>query len=305
MAEDLDSAAVEALTVARGALAAADEALAAFGALRERVTRTDALLEAAWLRVRERATAFLVLAEDNAREIGAARGEAVAALGDLGAGLVALRDGGAREIDETRAEMEVLGTRVDAVPDEVNALVTAAEEADRRVQARLQALQQNVGTALARTEDTLRADLVQEMKRVEDEVERVTLALQDYVESECMPAVAARSQELYQQLVQVDEELRAALEAAAQDTENTTEDVLRVCNESYNDTLGEMVDLAAEIERLLDGLRGGVEDGMDTFEDHGDRWDGAAKAAERSLKEARDTLKEVEELLSRYSFVRM
>jgi hypothetical protein len=78
-----------------------------------------------------------------------------------------------------------------------------------------------------------------------------------------------------------------------------------VCNESYNDTLGEMVDLAAEIERLLDGLRGGVEDGMDTFEDHGDRWDGAAKAAERSLKEARDTLKEVEELLSRYSFVRM
>jgi hypothetical protein len=302
---DLEAAAADALITLKATLAATDELTARFLEVRERVARMDETLDAGWARLRERAQALLVQTEEESRELMTARGEALAALDDLGGGLADLRESAPRELDESRREVETFSVRMDALPLRVQELAEEAQEADRRLEAKLDAFEQEVEEALARSESLLTSELAAEIRRVDSEIERVTTQMQDYVEDSVLPVLADRAQDLTDQLGHTEDELNAAMEAAGEEVEATTDNVLRACNEAYDETLADLIELARELEKRFEGLRGSREDKHDEMQDSRGRWQEAFRASERALKEANDTLKELEDLLSRYSFVRL
>lgn len=302
---DLEVAAEEALVTLKATLAATDEVMARVADVRERLARMDESLDAGWARLRERAQALLIQAEEESRELISARGEATAALDDLGGGLADLREQGPRELDESRREVEAYSVRMDAVPSRVLELAAQAEESDRRLEAKLDAFQREVEAALARSESLLTTDLAGEIRRVDSEIERVTTQVQDYIEDSVLPTLADRAQALTDQLIETEDALNAAMDAAGEEVEAATDNVLRVCNEAYDETLAELIELARELEGRFESFRGFLEDEHDEFQDDRGRWQEAARAGERALKEANDTLKELEQYFSQFSFVRL
>ena len=119
------------------------------------------------------------------------------------------------EVAATHGGFEEMAARVDALETETTRVVEQADEAEAALQARLEEVETDLSAALADADDLLHSGLTAELKEFEQAIESETVHLGAYFAGECLPALSAKSQELYEVLVQADEDVRTALESAA------------------------------------------------------------------------------------------
>ena len=301
---NLDEAAARALDTVTGLMAAADHARTEVAATHEKVEQISERIDAEWSLVRERARSFLEHVVNEDQQLVAAVVEANRALDGLRTAFDQLEDEAPAQLAETQDEFDELAESVAGVEPLLEAAMEESESIEASLQAKVDEVEAELSQAMSHAEELLAQVFLGELKELEVEAERETIELNAYFADQCLPTIAARSQELYEQLVQAEEEVRLTLTAAGDETEATTESVLRDTTVQYDQELEDLDDLGRNVERALGDLREFVEDGLEKVEDRNDRWNEGIRNSQRGLKEAFEALKELEDYLRRFAFMR-
>lgn len=297
---DLDQAAEQALQAMNALYATSEAARARFSDLRDWLATAGERLEADWSVLRERANHFQQQAVSEAQLLAAGQSAVQRSLEELHGATGQVLDQVPPEVQATHGGFEEMASRVDALETETTRAVEQSDEAEAALQARLEEVETDLGAALAEADDLLHSALVAELKEFEEAVHSETLHLAAYFTHQCLPALHAKAQELYDTLVQADEDVRNALEAAAQSCEESAEAALRECSNHYDAQLSQIGRLGDTMEDLLKDLRDFVDDGREKLEDRQERWDDRAKDTRESLRDALEKLREFEEHLARF-----
>jgi chromosome segregation ATPase len=205
---------------------------------------------------------------------------------------------------EAQDEFDELAETVGSVEPLLAEAMEESETIEASLQAKVDEVEAELNQAMSQAEELLAQVLLGELKELEAEAERETVELNAYFAGQCLPTIAAKSQELYEQLVQVEEEVRLALTAAGDDTEAMTEQTIRDATVRYDEELEDLDGLGKNVERALGDLRDFVEAGMERVEDRNERWNEGIRNSQRGLKEAFEALKEIEDYLRRFAFMR-
>ena len=299
---DLDQAAQQALAAMNALYATTEAARARFADLRDWLATAGERLESDWSVLRERANHFQQQAGSEAQLLAVGQSAAQQALEALQGATGQVLDEVPPEVQATHGGFEEMASRVDALETETVRAVEESDEAEAALQARLEEVEADLGAALADADDLLHSALLEEIKEFERAIESETVHLGAYFAGECMPTLAAKAQELYDVLVQADEDIRAALDAAATTCEESSEIALRDCAASYDSELTQIGRLGDTMEDLLKDLRDFIDDGRERLEDRQERWEDQARDTRDSLRDALDKLKELQDHLARHGF---
>jgi hypothetical protein len=299
---DLDQAAEQALAAMNTLYATAETARARFADLRDYLATAGERLESDWAVLRERANHFQQQAGSEAQLLAAGQSGVQGALSALHGAAGQVLDEVPPEVQATHGGFEEMAARVDALETETTRVIEQSDEAEASLQARLEEVETDLGAALAEADDLLHSVLVEELKEFEQAVESETVHIGAYFAGECLPALGAKAQELYEVLVQADEDVRAALDAAATSCEESSELALRDCATHYDAELSQIGRLGDTMEDLLKDLRDFIDDGRERLEDRQERWEDQAKDTRESLREALDKLKDLQDHLARHGF---
>jgi uncharacterized phage infection (PIP) family protein YhgE len=299
---DLDQAAEQALAAMNALYATSEAARARFADLRDWLATAGERMETEWAALRERATHFQQQAASESQMLAANQATAQQALEALHGATAQVLDEVPPEVQATHGEFEAMAARVDALETETTRVLEESEEAESALSARLEEVETDLGAALAEADDLLHSALVGELKEFEEAVQSETVHLGAYFANECLPTLAAKAQELYSVLVQADEDVRAALDTAAQTCEESSELALRECAAQYDTQLSHLGRVGDTMEELLEDLRDFIDDGRERLEDRQERWNDQASDARESLREALEKLKELQDHLARHGF---
>lgn len=299
---DLDQAAEQALAAMNALYATSEAARARFADLRDYMVTAGERLETEWTALRERANHFQQQAASESQLLAAGQTTAQHALEALHGATDQVLDEVPPEVQATHAGFEEMAARVDALESETARVLDESDEAEAGLSARLEEVEQDLGAALAEADDLLRSALVEELKQFEQDVENETVHISAYFTRECLPTLADKAQELYSVLVQADEDVRNALENAAQGCEESSELALRECSNHYDAQLSQIGRLGDTMEDLLEDIRDFIDDGREKLQDRQERWDDQSKDARESLRDALEKLKELQEHLARHGF---
>jgi hypothetical protein len=282
--------------------ASTEAARARFADLREWLAAQGERLESEWAVLRERANHFQQQAGSEAQTLAAAQSGVEQALSALHGAAGHVLDEVPPEVQATHGGFEEMAARVDALEAETTRVVEQADAADAALDARLEEVETELTAALADADALLRSELAGDIKEFEEAVASETVHIAAYFADECVPALAAKAQELYDVLVQADEDVRAALDAAATSVEESAELALRDCAGNYDAQLSQIGRLGDTMEDLLKDLRDFIDDGRDRLEDRQERWEDQARDTRESLREALEKLKELQDHLARHGF---
>jgi len=282
--------------------ATTETARARFVDLRDYMVTTGERLESEWAVLRERASHFQQQASSEAQLLAAGQSGVQHALSALHGATDQVLEEVPPEVQATHGGFEEMAARVDDLEGETIRVVQDSEEAEAALQARLEEVESDLGAALAEADDLLHSALVEELKEFEQAVESETVHLSAYFAGECVPTLQAKAQELYNVLVQADEDVRTALEGAAQMCEESSELALRECSAHYDAQLTQIGRLGDTMEDLLKDLRDFIDDGRERLQDRQERWEDHAKETRESLREALDRLKDLQDHLARHGF---
>lgn len=299
---DLDQAAEQALAAMNALYASAEAARARFADLRDYLNTTGERMESEWAVLRERANHFQQQAGSEAQLLAAGQSGVQQALAALHGATGQVLEEIPPEVQATHGGFEEMAGRVDTLESETTRVIEHSEEAEASLQARLEEVETGLRAALGEADDLLHGALVEEIKEFEQAIEIETAHLSAYFAGECLPALGAKAQELYDVLVQADEDVRAALDAAATSCEESAELALRDCSAHYDAHLSQIGRLGDTMEDLLKDLRDFIDDGRDRLQDRQERWQDRAKDTRESLREALDRLRELQEHLARHGF---
>lgn len=299
---DLDEATGQALNAVNALYATTEAARARFADLRDWLATAGERLESEWSVLRERANHFQQQAGSEAQLLAAGQTAVQQALEALHGATDQVRDEVPPEVQATHGGFEEMATRVDALETETVHVLEQSDEAEAALQARLEEVETELGAALSEADDLLHGGLLEEIREFERAIESETVHLAAYFTGECLPALAAKAQELYDVLVQADEDVRAALDAAATTCEESAELALRDCAASYDSELSQIGRLGDSMEDLLKDLRDFIDDGRDRLEDRQERWEDQARDTRESLRDALEKLKELQDHLARHGF---
>lgn len=299
---DLDQAAEQALAAMNALYATSEAARARFADLRDYLATAGERMEADWAALRERATHFQQQAASESQLLATNQATAQQALDALHGATGQVLEVVPPEVQATHGEFESMAARIDALETETTRVLEESEEAESALSARLEEVEIDLGAALAEADDLLHSALVAELKEFEEAVESETVHIGAYFANECLPTLAAKAQELYNVLVQADDDVRTALETAAQSCEESSELALRDCSTQYDTHLSQIGRMGDAMEDLLDDLRDFIDDGRERLEDRQERWEDQAKDAREALREALDKLKELQDHLARHGF---
>lgn len=299
---DLDQAAEQALTAINALYATTEAARARFADLRDWLATAGERLESEWAVLRERANHFQQQAGSEAQLLAAGQSAAQQALEALHGATGQVLEEVPPEVQATHGGFEEMAARVDALETETTRVLEQSDESEAALLARLEEVETDLGAALAEADDLLHGALLEEIKEFERAIESETVHLGAYFAGECLPALAAKAQELYDVLVQADDDVRAALDAAATTSEESSELALRNCAANYDTQLTQIGRLGDTMEDLLKDLRDFIDDGRERLDDRQERWEDQARDARESLREALDKLKELQDHLARHGF---
>lgn len=299
---DLDQAAEQALQAMNALYATTEAARARYADLRDYLATAGERLEADWTVLRERAIHFQQQAGSEAQLLAAGQTGVQQALSGLGGAAGQVLEEVPPEVQATHGGFEEMAARVDVMETETVRVVEQSDEAEAALAARLEEVETDLGTALAEADQLLHSALAAELNEFEQAISSETIHISAYLSGECLPALGEKAQQLYDVLVQADEDVRAALEAAAQTCEESADLALRECSAQYDAQLGQLGRLGDTMEDLLKDLREFVEDGRERLTDRQERWDDKAKDTREALRDALEKLKELEEHLARHNF---
>lgn len=301
---NLDEAAGRALDTVNGLLAAAEDTRARLVEMRERIEQTSQRIDGEWSMIRERARVFLEQTITEDQQVVAAVAEANRGLDTLRSAFGHLEEEAPVEMATTREEFDLLAEAVGSIEPQLDGALEEAEAVEAALSAKVDHVQTEIEGALTEASELLADALLAELKQLETEAEQETIELNAYFASQSLPALTTKSQELYDQLVQAEEDMRLALETAGADSEAVTETALRECEQRYDDELTDLDRLSASLEEALGDLRDFVDEGLEGIDDRKDRWDDSIRGAQGSLKEALEALRELEDYLRRFAFMR-
>ena len=302
--EDLEAAAARALDEARAISAEADQARVQVAAARAAVRELAQRLEAGWSSLFARGQALLDAADAGERELAAQQAPVEDALEQMHGAVVALVSAALDEGRLTRREYEELAARAEAIAPELAAAVASAEDAEAALQERLAELRTGLEQAAAEVEQELQVDLGGQLKAFEIEAERAAAQVVAALD-ECLMAVEDCGRELFDQLVRTEDDLRAALDAAAAGADAAAEQSQHACAEGHEDVLARLEHQAEALAAALSSLQAFVGRGHDELESAQERCQDAFRDTGQSLREARQAVRDLEEMLSRFSFVRL
>jgi hypothetical protein len=284
-------------------LASAEEARARFAEVRNQIATATTRFDAHWTAVTERALHYLEQAGREEDQLLATREETRQGLNQLRHGLEEVREHGPQEVQHAQADFdETAGQLAQREPELANA-VEHADDAERSLAGRLDAVQSELDQAVTGTEEVLTRTAL-EMEHFEQEIERRVVQLNAYVAGECLPAVTNRAQALYQRLVQAEHEVRVTLEATLEATESAADRALRDCRDGFGDALSEVTRLGQALDEALFDVKVFIDGGRAKLQDRRERWDESVSATRDRLRDALQHLKEVEAYLSHFSFGR-
>jgi hypothetical protein len=135
-------------------------------------------------------------------------------------------------------------------------------------------------------------------------VERSAAQVQATLE-ECVSAVDDAARELFDRLVQAEDQLRQAFEAAAAGAESAAEAAQQACGQGYEDVLARIEQEGETVADALAGVRDFVESGHQRLEAAQERCQDGYRDTTLSAREARQAVRDLEETLSRHGFVRL
>lgn len=296
----IDEASDRALTAVNALFATAEAARARFADLREQVAAAGERMDADWNLLRERASHFQQQAAAESQTMAAGQAQVQRALETLGGAAGQVLDEVPPELEATHAGFEPIARRVDALEAETADAVRDADEADAAFLARTEEVEAELSAALLAADQLLRSELAEEIGAFEAAVEQETLQITTYLGGECLEALSDKARELYEVLVQADTDVRNAVEAAMQSSEESAEAALRDCTESYERRLSEVDGVGRALEEALGGLRDFVDDGAEQLDERQDRWAEQAREAREVLRDALDRLKELEDHISHF-----
>lgn len=299
---DLDQAAEQALSAMNALYATTEAARARFVDLRDYLATAGERLESEWAVLRERANHFQQQAGSEAQLLAAGQSGVQHALSALHGATGQVLEEVPPEVQATHGGFEEMAARVDTLETETTRAVEQSDEAEAALQARLEEVETDLGAALAEADELLHGALAAELREFEQAIASEAAHVSAYFSTECVPALHAKAQELYDVLVRADEDVRASLEEAATTCEESSELALRQCATSYDDELSQIGRLGDTMEDLLKDLRDFIDDGRERLEDRQERWDDRAKDARESLRDALDKLKELQDHLARHGF---
>ncbi len=300
----LDDAARNALQNADSLLASVEHVHARYAEIRDRVTQAQARLDSDWTTIRERTRAFLDHVVAETQRVGAAKATVHGALTGLRGGLADLHSEASRGVEQTRASFDDLAAELGEIEDHMTAVLAEADDAETSLRSRVEVAQTEVEETMAESFGLVRGALVDEVTEAQEEIENDAVELAAFISGECAAAIAARSRELFDQLVETEQELRSALEDAASATEDAANRTLSTCADTFEIEMRDLEDVASSVTDLLSDLEDAVADGRRRLEDRRDRWEDAVRRTREDLREAADLLKDVEAYLHRFGFAR-
>jgi hypothetical protein len=304
MADDLETAAARVLGEARGLQSATDEVRAQIAGARAALAEASRRLDGGWASLLAGAQALLDGAEAGERELSAALPALDAALEERAATVDGLVAGAREETGATRHELEDLAERAEALAPELVGALAAADEAEAALRERIALLRGDLEQAVADVERELQVELAAELKAFESEVERSAAQVQVTLD-ECLSAVDEAARELFERLVQAEDQLRQVLEAAAAGAETAAEAAQQACGEGYEGVLARLERDGGTLTDALAELRGFLEVGHQQLATAQERCQDGYRDTTQSAREARQALRDLEEALSRYGFVRL
>jgi hypothetical protein len=299
---DLDQAAEQALQAMNTLYATTEAARARFADLRDYLVLQGERLESEWSVLRERANHFQQQAGSESQLLAAGQSAAQQALEALHGATGQVLDEVPPEVQATHGGFEEMAAHVDTLESETTRVVEQSEDAEAALHARLEEVETDLSAALADADELLHGALTAELKEFEEAVTSETVHLGAYFTGECLPALSAKAQELYNVLVQADEDVRTALDAAASSTEDSAEHAMRECSAHYDAQLSQIGRLGDTMEDLLKDLRDFIDDGRERLEDRQERWEDHGKDTRESLREALDKLRDLQDHLARHGF---
>jgi predicted nucleic acid-binding Zn-ribbon protein len=302
--DDLDTSAARALAQARDLAADTEHARAQVAAARAALREAGARLDGGWAGLLARAQALLDAAGAAERELAAVHPVLEEALGARQTTVDELLESAPEEARLTRREFEELAVRAEALGPELAAAVAAAEEAEAALQERLAQVRGEVEETAAEIERELQVDLTAELKAFETEVERSIGRLQSALD-DCLSAVEQSGGEMFQQLVRTEDDLRAALDAAGSGAGGAAERAQEDCARGHEDALARLEQEGQDLTDALSALESWLGRGQDELESDQEACEQAFRDTGQSLRDARQALREVEEMLARFSFVRL
>ena len=203
----------------------------------------------------------------------------------------------------THGGFEEMAARVDALETETARVVEQADEAEAALQARLEEVETDLSAAPGRRRRPAALGAAAELKEFEQRDRERDRPPGRLLRGRVPAGARAKSQELYEVLVQADEDVRdGAGIRGHQVCEESSERALRECAASYDAELGQIGRLGDSMEDLLKDLRDFVDDGRERLEDRQERWEDRAKDTRESLRDALDKLKELQDHLARHGF---
>jgi DNA repair exonuclease SbcCD ATPase subunit len=301
--DDLDPTARRAHESVATLLASVEEARAGFAEVRAQVVEATQRFDTHWAAVAERALHYLEQVAREEEQLQATREEARQAITHLRGGLAEVHEEGPREVEHAQAEFDQAAAQLAQRDPETLASVHEAGQAEDSLAARLADVQTELDESVAETEGLL-AQAAAEMSDFEQELERRVVQLNAYISGECLPTVLARAQALYQRLVQAEDEVRSALEAALEATESAADRALRDCRDGFDDALQEVGKLGQALDEALFEVKLFLDGGRAKLQDRKEHWDERVRSTREGVGESLQLLKEVEAYLARFSFGR-
>jgi hypothetical protein len=302
--DDLEQSAGRALAQARDLAADTEQARAQVAASRAALREAGQRLDGGWAGLLARAQALEGAVAAAERELAAAHPVLEEALASRQATVDDLLQAAPEEARLTRQEFEDLAIRAEALGPELAAALAAAEDAEETLQQRLAQAHGEIAAAAAEVERELQVDLAADLQAFEAEVERLGAGLQAALD-DCRSAVENASREMFDQLVRAEGDVRAVLEAAADGAARAAEGAQEDCGRGHEETLAGLEHESQALADTLSALEAWLGRGHDELESTHDACAQAFRDTGQALRDTRQAVREVEEMLARFSFVRL
>jgi len=301
---DLETAAETALVKVKQLSERKDEAHGTLERLSELLGRVDEQVEADWSALREDLRSNLERVREDKARLAEGGEEAAEALGELHVSIRSVHSDAQEEAFGSGQEVSALASAIDARRPELARLVEAAGAAANALRERVAALEAGLEEALDEAREFLSSDVVNELRRLEEEVGERARILEVTLGQECTAALEDKYDNWLSTLNEVEEIVAEAFERARTHLSDVAEFALIECGGRAMEAADELQDDVALLESAASSLaeatvavRRDVEQGVHSLGDSLQETDQHAQAMSAALGV-------VMELLASFTFVR-
>lgn len=302
---ELDVAATDALGKMKLLMEEFTEADTAFAKAEENIQKASTALEADWARVAEAGAEFLAAASAERTELDADNQQVLEALEAVKAQFGVLSGEATEAFEESTEQVEAFMESVRDLKPELEQLMSQVEERGKQLKERSEQLQEELQGTVEEMTEFLATELVNDIKTFKDEIEKRAKAVHDYIDDTCLPAINEKSDENLKKLEELRDGVKDHLEKLTETAQQSTTEALTKCFEDHTQTFRDLLEIVQQLQEILATLRDSIETGGTIIIEGKGTVDMSVKGTSLGLELAIGAIREILELFSRFSFIKM